>query len=221
MSANSGHLADAAIMKDVRGYLTRRQVNELFQACNSNRDLMLIMSLYYTGRRVSEVVGLIRQICISGPEGTAYLRDGRVEGGLRPRDILEDENSIVFNILKKRRSKRKVIPVPGFYKKALLAYIEMEDIEADSRVFPITRQYAFMIMRATAKRAGIDHVGDKQLHPHHLRHSLAVHLAKARTPLNTIRLILDHSNITQTAIYLQFATSDVREDIEKVFSEPV
>jgi integrase/recombinase XerD len=47
--------------------------------------------------------------------------------------------------------------------------------------------------------------------PHCLRHSLAVHLLKKRTPLKTIGDILGHRSPESTSTYLRLATEDLRE----------
>jgi integrase/recombinase XerD len=47
--------------------------------------------------------------------------------------------------------------------------------------------------------------------PHCLRHSLAVHLLKTRTPLKTIGDILGHRSARSTSTYLRLATRDLRE----------
>ena len=47
--------------------------------------------------------------------------------------------------------------------------------------------------------------------PHCLRHSLAVHLLKERTPLKTIGDILGHRTAESTSMYLRLATGDLRE----------
>ncbi len=47
--------------------------------------------------------------------------------------------------------------------------------------------------------------------PHCLRHSLATHLLKSRTPLKTIGDILGHRSAESTSMYLRLATGDLRE----------
>lgn len=47
--------------------------------------------------------------------------------------------------------------------------------------------------------------------PHCLRHSLAVHLLRNRTPLKTIGDILGHHAATSTSTYLRLATGDLRD----------
>ena len=47
--------------------------------------------------------------------------------------------------------------------------------------------------------------------PHCLRHSYAVHLLKAGTPLKTIGDILGHRTAESTSMYLRLATGDLRE----------
>lgn len=59
----------------------------------------------------------------------------------------------------------------------------------------------------------------KRIHPHGLRHSFAVTLARAGVPAAIIQRQLGHSSLATTTIYLQTLTSeDVAEAMNKVWS---
>jgi hypothetical protein len=64
--------------------------------------------------------------------------------------------------------------------------------------YPITPKVVWYACREAAKRAGIS----KSLHPHTLRHCFATHLLEAGADLRTIQILLGHSDLKETTIYL-------------------
>ncbi len=66
---------------------------------------------------------------------------------------------------------------------------------------PITPNVVWLACRRAAQRAGIT----KHLSPHSLRHSCASHLLEAGADLRTIQLLLGHSRLEHTLIYLHLS----------------
>jgi site-specific recombinase XerD len=66
---------------------------------------------------------------------------------------------------------------------------------------PITPNNVWLACRKAAQAAGID----KHLHPHSLRHSCATHLFEAGADLRTIQVLLGHSRLEHTLIYLHLS----------------
>jgi len=98
---------------------------------------------------------------------------------------------------------------------------------------PVGRQMAYNIVREAAERVGIMEVGDplvskrRHPHPHHLRHSLAVHSVR-QTKGNYADLIrlqerlqeqLGHSSISTTASYVQFSDEEQRKWYDGLWAE--
>jgi integrase/recombinase XerD len=66
---------------------------------------------------------------------------------------------------------------------------------------PITPNVVWLACRQAAQRAGIT----KRLSPHSLRHSCASHLLEAGADLRTIQVLLGHSRLQHTLVYLHLS----------------
>jgi integrase/recombinase XerD len=66
---------------------------------------------------------------------------------------------------------------------------------------PMTDKVVWYACEQAAKRAGID----KPVHPHTLRHSFATHLLEAGVDLRTIQLLMGHSDLKATTVYLHLS----------------
>ncbi len=185
-------------MKDLKGYLPEEKVNLLLDAATNLRDRLILQIMYRCGRRVSEVLAM------------------RVD------DIIWEENKIIFNILKRKRPVKELKPVDEGTMRLLRAYVDGEVTLKGVRkgiengfLFPVTRQCVFKLVRKLGKQVGIEYVGIKKLHPHHLRHSFAVHQVKTRVKtaedLRRLQMYMAHANMATTSHYLQFSPDELRD----------
>ena len=181
---------------DKKGYLSREDVEKIIGCTTSLRDRLILQILYRCGRRVSEAL-LIE-----------YDK------------VLWKDKAIIFRILKRRQNEEHIIPVDGDTLQLIRKYVDEEGIRK-GRLFMLSRQQVFNIIRDAGKCAGITYVGKKRLHPHHLRHSFAVHFIKkfGQARLRDLQEILCHKNISTTAEYLQFDLKDVREGYDEMWEE--
>ena len=71
---------------------------------------------------------------------------------------------------------------------------------------PISDKTVWMACNEAARRAGIS----KRVTPHTLRHSWATHFLEAGTDLRTIQVLLGHSKLEHTLVYLHLSPKHLR-----------
>jgi integrase/recombinase XerD len=89
-------------------------------------------------------------------------------------------------------------------------YVLALNIPEDQPVFPIQRNRVFNIVKKYGKMTGVN------IHPHTLRHSFAINMVRGGTDLRRVQLMLGHTSLSITQVYLQFNDNDLREAYEKV-----
>ena len=205
---------EARAMRDIKGFMTPSQVEAMIDACDNRRDRVLIRLLWRTGMRVSELVR-------PGKDRSPVL-------GLRVSNILWDENALIIRHAKRKDNPPRRIDVDSETLAIVREYLEKRPDKSDF-VIPITRQMAYLVVRQAAERIGITEVGDRLVsqrrhpHPHHLRHSLAVHSVRM-TKGNYADLIrlqhqLGHASVATTAGYIQFSDEEQRKWYDDLWKE--
>jgi integrase len=198
-------------MKDLKGYLPTSKLKLLLKNAKTFRDYILLRLLIVTGARISEIVG-----------DKSWYKN-RVYEPARVEDINFEEGVIYLWLLKRKKyppSQHRVTLDKSTLQK-LKQYIFQEKLKPKDALFPITRQRVFQIIRQTAKESGIEKVGRKKIHPHHLRHS---HCIKFMRKKNTIEQLvklknrIGHASINTTAQYLQFG-EETKEETQEVFGD--
>jgi Site-specific recombinase XerD len=76
----------------------------------------------------------------------------------------------------------------------------------NARGGPLTRQGAWLVLRAAAERAGLAGVS-----PHTLRHSFATHLLDGGADVRVVQELLGHASVTTTQIYTLVTVDKLRE----------
>ena len=171
--------------------LSEKQVEALLAAPDPAtplglRDRAMLETLYATGLRVSELVGLTR--------GRVALDAGvvRVMGkGSKERLVPLGEEAVAW-IERYLREAR-----PG-----LAAASKDDHVFVTARGAPMTRQAFWALTKRHAARAGI---AREALSPHVLRHAFATHLLNHGADLRIVQLLLGHADITTTTIYTHVA----------------
>jgi len=180
--------------------LTRDEVERLIGTIEGStplevRDRAMLETLYATGLRVSELVGL-------------RLNDVNLQKGLltatgkgsKQRAVPLGEVSMVWL----RRYMVEARPV--LMKKVSSAYLFLS-----LRGRPMTRQNFWEIIKKAALKAGIDR---NRIKPHVLRHSFATHLIEGGADLRSVQAMLGHADISTTQVYTH-VTSDRLKNLHK------
>lgn len=158
------------------------------------RDKAMLELLYATGIRVSELVHL----------------------------SVKDVNLKLNYISCSSMEKSRAVPFGNTAKKAVETYVEQaRDVLLkgnDSQYLFIncngsamSRQGFWKILKYYAKLAGIE----KEITPHTLRHSFAVHLLQNGADLKSVQEMLGHSDISTTQVYLSLNTNRIRNVYKK------
>jgi integrase/recombinase XerD len=177
--------------------ITVDQVGALLAATDgeglqSLRDKALLELLYATGARVSEAVAL------------------NVD------DVIDDD--IVR--LTGKGNKQRIVPLGSYARTAIDTYLvrARPALSTRGRATPalflgmrgarVSRQNAWLIIRAAADRAHLD----LEISPHTLRHSFATHLLAGGADVRVVQELLGHSSVATTQIYT-LVTADTLRDV--------
>jgi integrase/recombinase XerD len=161
--------------------LAREELRRLFDATSRDpKHRALLMTLYGAGLRISEALGL-KPADIDSPRMLIHVR-----GGKGNKDRMVKLSPQLLAVLRDYwRACRP--PAAGWL------FPQNKDPGR-----PMESGTAHRIVARAARRAGIT----RRVSPHTLRHSYATHLLDAGTDLRTIQLLLGHSNLKTTSLYM-------------------
>lgn len=179
--------------------LTIEEINLLLEQPNGTtpkeiRDKAMLELLYATGMRVSELINL----------------------------KVDDVNLSMNYLQCHDESKDRIIPFTNETKEALENYLEnaREVMCKDEQQFlftncqgsPMTRQGFWKIIKYYSAKAGIK----KDITPHTIRHSFAMHLVNNGADLKSVQEMLGHSDISTTQIYMK---TNVNTKLKEVYEK--
>ena len=166
--------------------LSTEELRRLFDVAGRDvKHQALLMTLYGSGLRVSEVANL------------------------RPGDI--DARRMLIHVRLGKGAKDRMTKLSPRLLEVLRAYWRAARPKtwlfphATRPDRPVQTLSIERMVRRLAKRAGID----KPVTSHTLRHSYATHLLDAGTDLRTIQVLLGHRNLKTTAIYLHVSQAKI------------
>jgi integrase/recombinase XerD len=164
--------------------LSPEEVTRLIDAACNLYHRTLLMTLYSTAARRAELCRLKVQDIDSQ---RMMIRINQGKGG-RDREVPLSPKLLETLRVYFRWMRPTTFLFPGTVK----------GVRAD---VPITPNVVWLACRQAAQKAGIT----KRLSPHSLRHSCASHLLEAGADLRTIQVLLGHSRLEHTLIYLHLS----------------
>lgn len=195
----TGKIQSPKIEKRVPSVLTSQEVELLLDQpkcvdLKGTRDKAMLELAYATGMRVTEIISL-------------DIDDVNIEEGY---------------VVCKTGAKRRNIPLGSMSLAALKEYIERarEILIKDDTVRALfvningqrlTRQGFWKIVKYYKEQAHIS----KDITPHVLRHSFATHLLQNGADLKAIQVMLGHSDISSTQVYMQFQDEGIKNVYRK------
>ena len=187
-------------------YLSEQELQQLVAVAAAEsgpyaqRNHVMLLFLYSTGMRISELLGL------------------------RCSDIRFENRTVLVN---GKGNKQRIVPIPEDLMPLLQDYLTLlakayEDAAIIMRstrnpdyLFPnhyttgkkpLSRQTFWQILRKMCAKAGIN----RDISPHQLRHSLATHLLQRGADLRSLQLLLGHETLSTMHVYTHLDTSNLR-----------
>ena len=189
-------IASPKLPRSLPKSLSEDDVVALLQAPDTHADLGLrdramLETLYATGLRVSELVGL------KVAEVSLEMGVLRVIGkGSKERLVPLGEEALDWI--------RRYL---GVARPTLLNGRLSESLFVTQRGGAMTRQAFWYLIKRYARQAGID----KPLSPHVLRHAFATHLLNHGADLRVVQMLLGHADISTTQIYTHVARERLKQ----------
>lgn len=190
-------------------FLTEDEFSALKNSCESNtdlgrRDMLMLLLLYNTGIRVSELVGLkLSDINIDSQNSAAYIQ---VHGKGR---------------------KERHVPLWKSTTKYLAGYMQSHKPNESGSLFmnctdgQLTRSGVRYRLDCLQKKATetVSSIAKKHITPHTFRHTTALRMLQSGVDISTIAIWLGHESIITTHKYMEADMEMKRRTLEKM-SEP-
>ena len=167
-------------MKHLSDYLEPEQVHAMLDAARVSRQRDYL---------------IIKTLWETGMRASELL-------ALTPSDI--DKKREVITITNGKGGKERRVLVKSDTVKELFSYAAQNSIGNEAKLFPLKRRQLYNIIRKYGALAGV------AVHPHTLRHSFAINLVRHNTDIRRVQMLLGHSSLNITSVYLQFKESDLK-----------
>ena len=158
------------------------------------RDKAMLEFAYATGMRVTEIINL--------DIDDVNLKEGYVSCSNANKQRNIPLGAISINALKEYIKKARPYLIKSEDEKSLFVNINGKRL---------TRQGFWKIVKFYKEQAHIE----KEITPHVLRHSFATHLLQNGADLKAIQVMLGHSDISSTQVYMQFQDEGLKNIYKK------
>jgi site-specific recombinase XerD len=166
--------------------LSREEVAHLIDAAQTPVYRILLMTLYATGARRAEVAHL-KISDIDSQRMVVHIRGGK---GRKDRDVMLSPK--LLDALRLYWCGLKHKPSTWLFPGGC----------GRTASHPIDTKVVWLACRHAAERADLEH---RHIHPHTLRHCFATHMLEGGADLRTIQMLLGHSDLEETTIYLHLS----------------
>jgi integrase/recombinase XerD len=127
---------------------------------------------------------------------------------LTPADI--ERKHEVITITNGKGGKERRVLVKSETVKELFSYVAHNGIGNDAELFPIKRRQLYNIVQKYGAMVGAE------VHPQTLRHSFAINLVRHNTDIRRVQMLLGHSSLNVTSVYLKFNDKDLQDVYARV-----
>jgi len=179
--------------------LSREEVAQLIHAARTPSERILLITLYATGARNSELTHL-KISDIDSQRMVVHIRGGK---GRKDRDVM-----LSPKLLTALRTHWR------YYHRKSSTWLFPSNYRKDR---PIDTKTVWYACHNAAKRAGLQ----KRVHPHTLRHCFATHLYEADTDLRAIQVLLGHEDLKDTLVYVHLAIQRLNATASPLDSLPI
>jgi integrase/recombinase XerD len=190
------HLDSPRVGKYLPHAISEQQVEDLLATPKGDgpiglRDISMLRMLWATGMRVSELASLdLSSVDVETDTVRCLGKGGK-------------ERAIPFGLAAKAGLVRYLDDGRPYL--CRLSGTEQPALYLNHHGERLTRQGFWLILKAYAKAAGVEHIS-----PHTLRHSFATHLLNNNADLRVVQELLGHSNISTTQIYTHVSRERLR-----------
>jgi len=186
--------------------LKRQEFRDFIPYPNEPERLPTILSLEEVARLINASSNLFRRALLMTVYGTGMRRSEVVR--LKVSDI--DSKRMAIRVTQGKGSKDRDLPLSPELLETLRAYWHWRKPkeylfpsrgERRGTDVPLSDKTVWQVCTETARKAGLT----KRVTPHTLRHSWATHLLEAGTDLRTIQMLLGHGDLETTARYIHLS----------------
>lgn len=184
LSRNIVNLKSPKTSKKLPVVLTKEEVKRLIDSIKNRKHKLIVMLLYSSGLRLSELLNL-KAGDLELDEKIGWVRSGK---GAKDRLFLLS-NRLIEELKEYVQDKKE------------------DDFVFTGRNGRMTPRNVQKMIKKIARNTGIE----KNVHPHVLRHCFATHLLESGENIRKIQLLLGHSNLNTTQLYLDISNEELKK----------